>query len=228
MMRYPFEDRLERREMVAGCLYFPFHFLIFPLLSGYLAELGVGVVNLIFYGLGLLFLLLFMLPWLYRQYNVLCDRPVWCLSSMAWGYLVNYALSGLVVLLLMSMETEAEGNPNNSFVLGLQGFDGRVLKALAIFMAPLLEETLLRGVIFGSLHRRSRAAAYGVSILLFSICHVWQFVLSSGDSGLWLYVLQYIPASLGLCYAYERSGSIWTPIFLHTFINAMAFSISAA
>ena len=46
-----------------------------------------------------------------------------------------------------------------------------------------------------------------------------------------LNVLQAIFAfalGLVLCYAYERSGSIWTPIFLHTFINAMAFSISAA
>lgn len=225
----PFHDLMNRRERLAGWVYFPLHFLLFPLLSiRYAPELerfGAGRVNLVYYGVGLLFLAVFLLPWLYRQYNILCDRPIWCMGSLAGGYLLNYLLSSVVVLLLMSVEVETGENPNNAYILSQQGFDGRAVKALSIYIAPLMEETLMRGVVFGTLRQKSRPLAYVLSVLLFSFCHVWQYALLSGDVQLWLYLIQYIPASVALCYCYERSGSIWTPILLHTLLNVMAFSV---
>ena len=41
---------------------------------------------------------------------------------------------------------------------------------------------------------------------------------------LWLYALQYLPVTLALCYSYERSGCLWTPILLHMFNNVMAYA----
>lgn len=224
--RYPFESLMTRREALAGAVYVLVHFALLPLLFDVLAEQSawftVGRVNLLYYALGVAFLAVFMLPWLYRQYLCFTDRVVWCIGSIAGAYLLNYLLSGVLVLLLSTLELEAGETPNDAAIMALQGFDARVVKAVSIFLAPVLEETLMRGVVFGTLRRVHRVAAYAVSVLLFAYCHVWMHA----PEGLmfWLAIVQYIPVSIALCNCYERSGSIWSPVLLHMFINAMGYT----
>lgn len=223
---YPFDSLLTRREALAGAVYVLVHFLLLPLLFEGLGQsvewFTVGRVNLIYYAAAVVFLGVFMLPWLYRQYEIFVARPVWCVGSLAGGYLLDYILSGMLLLLLSALELEVGTTPNDSAILELQGFDWRVVKAVSLFLAPVLEETLMRGVVFGTLRRVHRGAAYAVSVLLFALCHIWMYA----PEGLlfWLTFAQYIPVSIALCYAYERSGSIWTSVFLHMFINAMGYS----
>ena len=97
--------------------------------------------------------------------------------------------------------------------------------ALAVFLAPMVEEPLFRGAVFGSLYRRSRWAAYAVSAALFSLYHVWQFAAAYGDPTYLIYALAYVPVSLALAFAYERSGSIWVPIAFHMTINAVTMYV---
>ena len=95
--------------------------------------------------------------------------------------------------------------------------------AVAVLLAPIVEEPLFRGLLYGQIRRRSRAAAYCVSVLLFCFYHVWQYLLLD-----WRYIFQminYVPASVGLCYSYEKSGTVWAPIAFHMFINAVSMSV---
>ena len=223
---YPFEPLLTRREALAGAVYILVHFLVLPLLFEAAAQLSpwftVGRVNLLYYAAAVIFLAVFMGRWLYRQYDRFVDRPFWCIGSMAGAYLVNYLLSGLLVLFFSALELELGTTPNDSAIMELQGFDMRVVKAVSLYLAPVLEETLMRGVVFGTLRRVRRGAAYAVSALLFAFCHIWMYA----PEGMlfWLTLAQYIPVSIALCYAYERSGSVWTSVFLHMFINAMGYT----
>ena len=68
--------------------------------------------------------------------------------------------------------------------------------------------------------------SYVLSVAAFSLYHVWQYALS--DPGLLVYALQYIPVSLGLAWAYERSESLWCPVFLHMIINFVSFTLLSA
>ena len=86
-------------------------------------------------------------------------------------------------------------------------------------------ETLFRGVAFGSLRPRSRVLAYAVSMVLFSVYHIWQYAFLGVDARFLLYLLQYVPMSVALGWCYARSGSIWVCIFAHMGYNALAFSI---
>lgn len=223
----PFDSMLKRREALAGTVYIMLHFALLPLLFDVLSRQSdwftVGRVNLIYYGLGVAFLGLFMLPWLYRQYERFLDRGALCIGSIAGGYVLNYLLSGLLVLLLAWVEIELPETPNDSAIMALQGFDLRVVKAVSLFLAPVLEETLMRGVVFGTLRMVNRPAAYSVSVLLFVYCHVWLY--APEGAAFWLTLVQYIPVSIALCRSYERSGSIWAAIMLHMFINAMGYSL---
>ena len=98
--------------------------------------------------------------------------------------------------------------------------------AAAVFLAPIAEEAMFRGGLFALLRRRSRLAAYGVSMLLFALYHVWSFALS--DPTAWLYLLQYLPAAFLLAHIYEKTNSLWSAIFLHMTVNGLALlAISA-
>ena len=167
----PFESMLTRREALSGAVYVMLHFALLPLLFDVLGQSNewftVGRVNLLYYGLGTVFLGAFMLRWLYRQYERLLDNSILCIGSIAGGYLLDYILSGMLLLLLTWFEIEVGETPNDSAVMELSGFDLRAVKAVSLFLAPVLEETLMRGVIFGTLRQRSRESAYVVSVLLF-------------------------------------------------------------
>lgn len=96
-----------------------------------------------------------------------------------------------------------------------------IVVVLAVIISPLLEEMLFRGL-FQTMIRSIlevpnprfsiRNAAWPsilISSILFAIIHV--------DTGHWpaLFVL-----AVCLGYAYEKSGSLFRPIFIHSFFNA--------
>ena len=85
---------------------------------------------------------------------------------------------------------------------------------LAVVIGPLLEEMLFRGFVQTAMRsffniRNSAWPAIAASSVFFAIMHE--------DRGHWpaLFVL-------GVClgYSYEKSGSLFRPIFIHIFFNA--------
>jgi membrane protease YdiL (CAAX protease family) len=91
---------------------------------------------------------------------------------------------------------------------------------VAGILAPIVEETLFRGALFGRLHARSHSLAWVVSVVLFATLHVWQFALS--DPAQWLYALTWLPMSIIFAFVYHRSGNIFTAITLHMLYNIIA------
>ncbi len=90
-----------------------------------------------------------------------------------------------------------------------------------VLLVPMAEELLHRGLVFGSLHRKNRAAAYIISTILFAAIHVLGYLGSHDTVSLALSFAQYLPAGLILAWAYEKSGCIFAPIAIHTVVNAM-------
>ncbi len=110
-----------------------------------------------------------------------------------------------------------------------------VIVIVAVIVAPLLEELLFRGLIQTMLRsvledsirrpvldvppsdRRLPARATGPAWLAISMGS-GLFAMMHANAGHWpaLFVL-----SVGLGYAYEKSGSLLRPIFIHSFFNAV-------
>jgi len=91
---------------------------------------------------------------------------------------------------------------------------------VAVVIAPLLEEMLFRGFIQTTLRsyfntRNNAWPAIAATSVFFAIMHA--------DPGHWpaLFVL-------GVClgYSYEKSGSLFRPIFIHFFFNAYSIAIA--
>ena len=222
----PFENRMTRTQTILGWIYLLMHVAVLPLLLGLLAEftpdpMSEATANLIYYAVGIVFCLTVMHSFLRRAFDRLVDNLRLCILTMVMALLIDYALSGVAALLLLLVDGVVE-NPNNAEVMELVDQNSGAVKAIAIFLAPIVEEILFRGVVFGSIRPRSRLWAYVASIAAFSIYHVWQYAAVSRDAATLLYALQYIPVSYVLAWAYERSGSIWTNIFFHMGFNALS------
>jgi membrane protease YdiL (CAAX protease family) len=91
---------------------------------------------------------------------------------------------------------------------------------VAVVIAPLLEEMLFRGFVQTTIRsfiniRNGAWPAIAASSVFFAIMHA--------DPGHWpaLFIL-------GVClgYSYEKSGSLFRPIFIHLFFNASSIAIA--
>ena len=100
-----------------------------------------------------------------------------------------------------------------------------VMLAISVVLAPVIEETLLRGLVFGSIRAASRPMAYITSIFIFTMMHNWQYFGLYPFGSMLLSCLAYVPASAALCWTYEKAGTIWAPITIHAIINAISFGI---
>ena len=113
-------------------------------------------------------------------------------------------------------------NLNNAFFAD-QARTNFTLTAIAtVFLAPPVEECLFRGLLFSTIHQKSRFLAFAVSALAFALVHVSGYLSYYGALGSLLLLLQYLPAGLALGWAYEKADTILAPMVIHMVINAIS------
>ena len=146
------------------------------------------------------------------------------------GLFLKTALGGFGLYLLCTLAVGAllrtlapdYANLNDGQVLLQLGSDFTIMAISAILLAPLAEELLHRGLVFGALYSVHPIAAYSISAAFFSLIHILGYIGQYTPLHLLLAFLQYLPAGLILARAYKKSGSIFCPIVIHTAINTLA------
>lgn len=226
--RFPeFTSCMTKGEYIKALVYLPIHMIALPLLLFRLMDMGYvdeSLANFLIYVIGAAYMLLLLGRYLRRDFDPLADRPFYCVSQICGHYLamllMNTLVNGLVMMLI------PEENPNNAAIMSMAGMDFGKVSAMAICLAPIVEEIVFRGAIFGLIRRKSRVLAYVISILGFSLYHVLGYALS--DPVYFVYLIQYLPGSFLLCRCYEKTNSIWSPIFFHMLVNGMSMSVMEA
>lgn len=142
-------------------------------------------------------------------------------TPITWAWALRAFLIGLVtlpVLLLVNLAGQALSgtpfrNPQLDF-LAPAGFSWKGLfgmLAVVGIVAPIVEETIFRGLLYGWLRARIGVmAGIGVSALVFAVAH-----------GIVLLVPALAATGLVLATVYERSGSLWPAIIVHGTINSV-------
>lgn len=229
MSKHPWlrEPELTSLEKTLGLVYLPFHVLGLPQVLNALAAAHPGLTtawaNGILYGAATVFVALAFGKRLYVHYGIWVDNAGGVLLTLGRSFVLFMGLTVVLAAILPVLQVESLVNPGNEALLALTGADLRVTFALAIFIAPILEETLFRGVLFGALRGKNAPAAYVVSCLAFSLAQLWPY--AQQGSQIWLLVLQYLPVNIALCYAYEKTGCLWTPILFHMMNNMLAYNM---
>jgi len=224
-----FVNTMPKPQRTAGLIYLPFHVLIIPVFIGMLADYLPGglddvVSNIIYYSIGLVFCLAVMWRYLRNAYDILIDNFTKNIIAFIFAYIICVLLSYLAAGIIFVIFKDSAENPNNSALLDMAGGNPGAVMGLTIFAAPVVEEILFRGVLFGSIQPRHRILAFILSIALFSFYHIWQYALVSMDWTVLFYMVQYIPAGYALAWLYEKTNCIWMPIFLHMSINFISMA----
>ncbi len=226
-----FLNTMSKKQRIAGFIYLPLHVFVIPLLLGIFVDVSLSGIddlslNAIYYGVSFLFCVIVMYRFLRIGFDVLLDNfgrvVLSVISSYAICWVLNLAFSGA---LLATMGDELL-NPNNEAVTNLIKDNGLgPTIAISVFLGPLVEEVLFRGVIFGSLAERHRRLAYFVSIAAFALLHTWQYALVAMDWKMLIYSVSYIPMGYAFARTYLQTNTIWAPIIMHMIMNL--FSVLA-
>ena len=223
-----FTSRLSKKQAIAVFAWLPVHVFLLPLLATALYRRGLLDsiwAQLFVYAVGAVYMILVLLRFLRRDFDALCDRPLRVLLLIFGGYWAIFFGETLIFLLFEKLSIAGSGE-NNEAVTAMIRENLGPTAAMAVFLAPFVEEPLFRAGFFGCLRRKSRLAAYVVSALLFGLYHVWSEALY--DPSQLLYLLEYLPSGLALAYVYERSDSVWGCIFLHMLCNGVSVLAVAA
>lgn len=221
--------QMSRGELIGGFLYLPLYiiglaWLLRLILNAAGLKVGTVSVNIAYFLINFLAVALIFHRYLIASLSGI-GRGFWAfVQAVVLGFAFYYALSWAMALVLNFFET-APANPNDQFVASLAGSNFRLVAVCTILLAPLVEETLFRGLIFGNLHQKNRVLAYAVSALAFSAMHVWQYVGQVGWGVAVLCAIQYLPAGVALGWTLEKADTIWAPVLVHSLVNAVSMGI---
>ena len=176
-----------------------------------------------------LFAINFILTWaIFHRYLIDCGKlslraPIRCLRTALFGLLIYYGGSILVGILIGYLRPDF-ANVNDAAIMDMTQGNYTLMAIGTVLLVPVTEEMLYRGLVFRTLHRRSRIAAYIVSIAFFAAVHVIGYIGLYDWGLLGLCLLQYVPAGFALAWAYEKADSIWAPILIHMAVNQIGIS----
>ena len=217
-------------EQIAGTVFFVVYLLVLPFATAPLfdlAELLLGVTitgametAIYYYSLVAVTVIIFH-SFLARTSQRLLDNLSDTVKTVLMGLVALYGLNELAYR-LTHVIAGGRTNLNDMTISAQTGGAPHMTLVIVIFLAPFVEETLFRGLVFGGLRERNRFAAYGVSCALFALLHVWQFALADRELAHFILMLQYLIPGLVLAWAYDHSGTLWASILLHAGINVLS------
>ena len=216
-----FTSALTKKEEIAAAFGLLLHIGVVPRIA--LTAVRAGLVSdelgsFLQYAVMALYVLLLFFTFLRRDFDPLADAPFQVALEVLFDYFALLFFNGALAYVLVLLDRIE--NPNNAAVMEMAAASGGLTKAMTVFLAPIVEEVLFRGFLFGSVRKKNRIAAYIVCTLCFSLYHLFGYILL--DPANTIYLIQYLPATLLLCSCYERTNTVWAPIALHMLVNAMA------
>jgi len=217
-----------RRETLFGWIYWLVSLFVLPtVLTLILVLLGQPVsdstLNLVYFFVNFLAVLGIFYRFLWESLKAAANKPLKCLIVAVVGYIGYFAAMWVVALAITAIEPDFS-NVNDNAILGMMGEHTAFMVFGTVFLVPITEETLYRGLLFQSLHKKNRWVAYGVSVFVFAAVHVVGYIGFFDPLTLLLCFIQYLPAGIILALAYEKTDTIITPILIHIFINLIGIS----
>lgn len=225
MMKYPnLSPAPTREETLWGIMWLVVSMIMLPavlslgnLLLG--CPLSDGLLNFVYYCLNFC-----ITVWLFRRFlrynlEIALKRPFAVLWYSLLGYLGQQALTELLTYGIFLICPDFS-NVNDSNIYAMLEEDLIPLAIGTVFLVPLAEETLHRGLVFRGLFDRNPTLSYLVSMVVFAAIHVVGYIGIYPPLTLLMCFLQYLPAGYCLCWCYRQTGTILSPILLHTLVNA--------
>jgi len=214
---------MSRAEIILGLILLAAQLLVLPTLlmivNRLLGEpLNDAQINFSFFCLEFLLTVALFHRFLLESAKHSLSEPFRALRFAGLGLLLYWLGSAAVSMLILRLYPDF-ANVNDASIGAMTQENQTLMTIGTVFLVPVVEETLYRGIIFGALSRYSFLLGYIVSTVSFSALHIVGYIGLYDPMLLFLCFLQYIPAGICLCWAYRRADSIWAPILMHITIN---------
>ena len=225
MSKNTFSVPLTKHQFIGGYLYLAAEFLIIPALLHYLIGAffqgaSDATVNFLYYLINFCAVWLIFRGFLTRNLGVLRNHFLRFLGCTLLGLTLHWASSIVMTNLTYALMPEFTNVNDASIAVITQ--DGFLLMAIGtVLLVPTAEECLFRGLMFRGLWDKGRFLAYAVSTLCFCAVHVAGYIGTYDLPLLAMCFVQYLPAGLILAWSFEKSSTIFTPILIHSVINAI-------
>lgn len=212
-----------RQETVAGLCYLVFQMLILPsvlvFINGTLASpLNDAELNFVFYLTNFIAILVIFHDFLNNSLRQALSHPAQVCQAAILGFVAYYACFLLVNYLATALVL-SYSNYNDEAIAAMSRGNSFLMLIGTVVLVPPVEECLYRGLIFRNLLKKSRFAAYAVSMVAFAAIHILGYIGQYSATELIVAVVQYLPAGLCLAWSYCKGDTILVPILIHAAVN---------
>ncbi len=227
-MNRPFRVEMRRSECIVGVIWL----VIYGFFMGAILEIGmellgisctIAQLNAVFFLCNFVITALVFRHFLTRNLTLAAGNLLRSLKAMLMGFCIYWLLQIGLDFVGQLLAGSAE-IPNDDTITSIAGENYRIMWAGAVLLAPMVEETLVRGLVFGTVRRWNRAAAYAAGAAVFAAMHILGYLGQMDALTLCYNILVYGLPSIALCACYEYAGNIWASIGLHMMINALGMS----
>ncbi len=213
------------RENLLGFGYLLISLFFLPSLLFFVSDLwrlSLSLINIIFCVLGFLCVVGIFHEFLWASWKKAWERPwktLWCAVK---GLVVYFGLSFVVSVFVSPFLGPHFSTPNDTAIVEVARENPAVFIFCTVFLAPVTEEVLYRGLLFQGFCRRWPKLSLCLSVLIFAAIHVLDYIGSERLLTLVCCFVLYLPAGLSFINAYIASDTIVTPILMHIVINLLA------
>lgn len=210
-------------ERSRGFAYFIFQLLFLPAMLLWANErwgqlLSSAALNLVYYTVNFAAAFLLFRRFLIQSGHFTLQNPAPFFQAVILGLaaccLFRWAMQALINCILPSFQ-----NYNDESIAAMTREHFLMMLVGTVILVPPVEECFYRGLIFRSLWSKSPWAAYLLSAFAFALVHILGYLGVYSPAQLLIALLQYLAPGLCLAWSYEKSGSIFAPMFIHAFIN---------
>lgn len=184
------------------------------------APFSASIANFLFYIASFLCVLILLFSFLRREFSGQSGKVGRILCIAASAFLI-LQISNRLMSVLIGLILPEFSNVNDRSIAGLLEENYALIAFATVFLVPVTEEALYRGVVFGSLLPYGAVLAYAACAAVFSAIHVVGYLGLFPAPTLIACFVQYLPAGLTLAWAYRKSETLITPILVHMATNTM-------
>jgi len=219
------KEQMTKQERTRGWIFFALYILVLPLLVGFVRFVMESVwafslsdvsANFIYHVALTAAICILFSSYLLNAWNILLDFLPENLIALGIGLLGFLLLRFLTSKLPLPLVDTMPTSYAQEYL-----YAPKLTMIVFIFLMPIAEELLFRGLLFGTVKQTSRPFAYGLTVLIFCLSSVWPLAVTAGDARYIWNALEYLPMALSLCWCYDKGGSIFSPIVLHWVIHAI-------
>ena len=228
------ESVLNYKGVLVGIAIFPFYVYLFPMACSFLIgkfESATGytvsgsLANLYYYifliGIVALFFGKFLVS---SAKSIKGSAPwYWWVAAPILGVMADYT-GNLISRIVTTLVIDRGESVNQATVTSFYDEQPVMVFIMAVILAPIVEETFFRAVLFKPLAKKKHLIipAYIISAIGFGALHVVSNAIELGDPTELVLMIDYIPAAIILAAVYKKLNNIWGSILTHSLINASA------